>query len=319
MKKALIIGGTGFVGPYLIRHLRDDLKQSVAVTKMEYESFEMESVKVYELNILDKNKVEEIIRRVQPNTIYHLAAQSSVAVSWKKPQLTVDVNIQGALNILEVLRDLKLEGYEPKVLFIGSSEEYGHIKPEESPVKEGNALRPGNIYAATKACQDMLANIYARAYGLNVVMTRSFNHTGPNQLPLFVVSDFCKQVAEIEAGLREPVIKTGNLASKRDFTDVRDIVRVYAKLVEKGKPGEAYNIGSGKSMLISDILDIIISKAKVEIKAEVDLAKLRPIEVLDVTADTTKVKELTGWEPEIPIEQTIEDTLEYWRNISKNA
>lgn len=316
--KSLIIGGAGFVGAYLVRHLMNDLGQDVVVTKMPRElvkvdGVDMNSIQVCDLDILQKKSIVALFREIRPDYIYHLAAQSSVSVSWKNPALTVDVNVKGGVNILEALRELE---DKPRVLFIGSGEEYGHILPGETPIKEGNVPRPGNIYAATKVCQNMLAKIYADAYGLDVMMVRAFNHIGPNQLPLFVVADFCKQVAEIEAGNREPVMKVGNLSAKRDFTDVRDVVRAYALLMKAGCAGETYNIGSGHAIAIEDILKQILDHSSVEIRVEVDPERLRPVDVPIIEADTTKVYEATGWKPEISLEQTIRETLDYWRTKS---
>lgn len=313
--KSLIIGGAGFVGAYLIRHLRNDLGQDVAVTKMPHEEIKvdgvnMDDIQIVDLNILDKDAIVEIFKSVHPDYIFHLAAQSSVAVSWKNPALTIDVNVKGGVNVLEALRELD---YKPRVLMIGSGEEYGHILPEETPIKEGNVSRPGNIYAATKACQNMLGKIYADAYGLDVMMVRAFNHIGPNQTPIFVVADFCKQVAEIEAGKKEPVMKVGNLSAKRDFTDVRDVVRAYGLLMEKGQAGETYNIGSGHAIAIEDILKMIVANSSADISVEVDPAKLRPVDVPIIEADITKVSQATGWKREIELEQTIRETLDYWR------
>lgn len=316
--KSLIIGGAGFVGAYLVRHLKNDLGQDVVVTKMprgqvKVDGVDMDSIQVCDLDILQKESIVALFREIRPDYIYHLAAQSSVSVSWKNPALTVDVNVKGGVNILEALRELE---DKPRVLFIGSGEEYGHILPGETPIKEGNVPRPGNIYAATKVCQNMLAKIYADAYGLDVMMVRAFNHIGPNQLPLFVVADFCKQVAEIEAGNREPVMKVGNLSAKRDFTDVRDVVRAYALLMKSGCAGETYNIGSGHAIAIEDILKQILDHSSVEIRVEVDPERLRPVDVPIIEADTTKVYEATGWKPEISLEQTIRETLDYWRTKS---
>lgn len=314
--KSLIIGGAGFVGAYLVRHLKNDLGQDVVVTKMPREQVnvdgvDMSEIQVCDLDILDKEAVVALFCKVHPDCIYHLAAQSSVSVSWKNPELTIDVNVKGGVNILEALRELD---YKPRVLFIGSGEEYGHILPGETPIKEGNVPRPGNIYAATKVCQNMLARIYADAYDLDVMMVRAFNHIGPNQLPLFVVADFCKQVAEIEAGNREPIIKVGNLSARRDFTDVRDVVRAYALLMESGRAGETYNIGSGHAIAIEDLLRCILDNSSVDIRVEVDPEKLRPVDVPIIEADTTKIYKETGWQPEIPLEQTIRETLDFWRN-----
>ena len=234
MKKALIIGAAGFVGSYLIDHIQKHCIWSIVVTKMPQERLTLQGADVCDLDIMDPAAITELLEEKRPDYIFHLAAQSSVAVSWKNPGLTVDVNIKGSLNVLDAVRKLD---YKPRVLLIGSGEEYGHLRQDEVPVGEDNVLRPGNIYAATKACQNMLGAIYARAYGMDVLMVRAFNHVGPNQSPVFVVADFCRQAAEIELGMREPVIRVGNLSARRDFSDVRDVVRAYAALMEKGKAG----------------------------------------------------------------------------------
>lgn len=311
--KAMIIGGAGFVGAYLTRHLHDDLKWEVVVTKMPQEQIKA-NVKVVNLNILESDKVVSLLQEEKPDYIFHLAAQSSVAVSWKNPGLTVDVNIKGAVNVLEAVRIMEKPA---RVLLIGSGEEYGHILPEESPIKETNHVRPGNIYAATKACQNMLGAIYAEAYQMDVMMVRAFNHIGPNQAPIFVVADFCKQVAEMEAGMREPVMQVGNLSAKRDFTDVRDVVRAYGLLVQYGKAGETYNVGSGQAIAIEQILQMIVSKSALDIQIEIDPNKLRPVDVPIIEADTQKLAQTTGWKREISLEQTIQETLDYWRKEVK--
>lgn len=310
MKKALIIGAAGFVGNYLIDHIQKDCIWSIIVTKMPHEKIEKNGVDVRNLDIMDKQPLGDLLNEICPDYIFHLAAQSSVALSWKKPGLTVDVNIKGTLNVLDAIRELD---YKPRVLLIGSGEEYGYVKPSEVPVNEDNVLRPGNIYAATKACQNMLGKIYSQAYGMDIMMVRTFNHVGPNQAPLFVVSDFCKQVAEIEKGLHEPVMRVGNLSARRDFSDVRDVVRAYTLLMEYGQAGENYNVGSGKAIAIQEILDMILSFAKTSITVEVDPARLRPVDVPVIEADVTKLEVCTGWKREIELERTIEETLEYWR------
>ena len=309
----MIIGGAGFVGAYLTRHLHDDLKWEVVVTKMPQEQIEA-NAKVVDLNILESDKVVSLLQEEKPDYIFHLAAQSSVAVSWKNPGLTVDVNIKGAVNVLEAVRGMEKPA---RVLLIGSGEEYGHILPEESPIKETNHVRPGNIYAATKACQNMLGAIYAEAYQMDVMMVRAFNHIGPNQAPIFVVADFCKQVAEMEAGMREPIMQVGNLSAKRDFTDVRDVVRAYGLLVQYGKAGETYNVGSGLAIAIEQILQMIVSKSALDIQIEIDPEKLRPVDVPIIEADTQKLVQTTGWKREISLEQTIQETLDYWRKEVK--
>lgn len=314
MKKALIIGAAGFVGNYLIDHIQRNCVWSIIVTKMKHEKASWLGVDVRDLNILDYDEVKALIDDIRPDYIFHLAAQSSVALSWKNPGLTVDVNIKGSLNVLDSIRELD---YKPSTLLIGSGEEYGHVRECEIPIDEDNTLRPGNIYAVTKACQNMIGNIYAGAYGMKVMMVRAFNHIGPNQMPSFVVSDFCKQIVEIENNLREPVLRVGNLAARRDFTDVRDVVKAYVMLVEKGTPGETYNVGSGCAISIQEILGKIVKLSKVPVSIEVDPQKLRPLDVPIIEADIRKIKKCTDWSPQISLETTLKETLDYWREEIK--
>ncbi len=308
--KALIIGGSGFVGYYLTDHLLHDCGWSVSITKLGNESIEENNVNIYNLDILDKKSIVTLLKEVRPDYIFHLAAQSSVLLSWKNPALTVDVNIKGSVNVLDAVRELD---YKPHILLIGSGEEYGHIQPDEIPIKESNHIRPGNIYAATKACQNMIGNIYANAYQMDIIMVRAFNHIGPKQSPIFVVADFCKQVAEIEKGLQEPVIRVGNLSAKRDFTDVRDVVRAYSLLIQKGKAGEVYNVGSGISVSINKILQMILSYSSMDIKILQDKNKLRPVDVPIIEADVSKLLKVINWTRKYALDLTIQDTLEYWR------
>ena len=250
--KAMIIGAAGFVGPYLAQAIQQNMFCDVVATKLEHEKVEIPGVRVITLNILDESQIDAVLSRERPEYIFHLAAQSSVALSWKNPKLTVDVNIIGALNLLNSIRKLD---YSPRVLIVGSGEEYGKVK--DVPITENTALNPGNVYAITKATQNIMATIYSHTYGLQLIMTRSFNHIGPKQIPQFVVADFCNQVAKIEKGLQEPIIRVGNLSARRDFTDVRDVVKAYTRLIQYGKSGETYNVGSGHAVAIQDILDII--------------------------------------------------------------
>lgn len=308
--KALVIGGSGFVGGYLIDHLLDDFKWDVCITKQNKENVERSEIKAYDLNILDKKAISKILNQEKPDYIFHLAAQSSVYKSWLNPNLTIDVNIKGCINLLEAIRNLKIS---PKILLIGSSEEYGKIKSET--ISEKESINPENIYALTKACQNMIGKIYAKAYGLDIIMVRAFNHCGPKQKEGFVVSDFCSQVVQIERGNQKPVIKVGNLNAKRDFTDVRDVVKAYVELILKGKSNETYNVGQGHAIKIEDILKMILSQAKCNIKVQIDQSKIRPLDIPVIKADISKIKSVTDWQPQIDIQTTIKDTLDYWRNL----
>ena len=307
--KALIIGGGGFVGGYLADELNNN-GYDVYITCLEKVDSDYAQ---FILDIRKKDDISEILSKVNPDVIFHLAAQSSVALSWKNPQLTAEINIIGAINLFEAVREY--EG-NPRVIVIGSGEEYGCISANSCPIKETEPLHPMNIYAATKACQEQTAEIYARAYGLDIVMVRAFNHSGPKQESIFVMSDFCRQIADIEKGRKSPVMTVGNLAAMRDFTDVRDIVRGYRLLAEKGKSGEIYNIGSGKAVSIQYILDTALKLSTVEIAVERDAKRMRASDIPIIEADTTKIYGDTGWKAEIALEQTIEDTLNYWRKRS---
>ena len=310
--KALIIGASGFVGPYLVEEIRRSLFcEVITATSRETDTLGIGEDKTVHLNILDRKQILDVLLSEKPDYIFHLAAQSSVALSWKNPKSTVDTNIIGAINLISAI---KQSGYSPRVLIVGSGEEYGRVKETDIPIREKAVLAPCNVYAVTKVCQNMMASIYARAYGLQLVMTRSFNHIGPGQSPQFVVADFCSQAVKIEKGLQEPVFRVGNLSAKRDFTDVRDVVKAYCMLIQYGKPGETYNVGSGHAVAVQEILDIILSQTKAEVKVETDPSKLRPVDVPVIEADISKIYKDTGWKPEISPAQTITDIMQYWRN-----
>lgn len=316
MKKAIIIGAAGFVGGYLINHLKDDMKWEIYATKLSMEKIERKDIEVYNLDILNKEEIIKIFEKIKPDYVFNLAAQSSVSLSWKNPLLTIDINIKGVINILDAVREI--DKYNPRIILIGSSEEYGNVKEDEIPVKEENNLRPGNIYAVTKVCQNMIGKIYSDAYGMDIVNVRAFNHIGPKQAPIFVVSDFCKQVSEIEKGLREPIMYTGNLEAKRDFTDVRDIVRAYSALALNGKRGETYNVGSGKAVSIKEILDIILKNSAKNIEIRRDEKRYRPIDIPIIEADIEKLRKVIDWRPEILLEESIKEIVSYWRKNENN-
>ena len=310
--KVLILGAFGFVGKHLIDYINENYDWKIIATKRKDQQVKIENIDVVELDITSFTQVKKIIADYQPNYIINLAAQSSVRFSWENPQRTVEVNLIGTLNILESVR---LYSPRTKILLIGSSEEYGQSIKEFEIINENDSLIPNNPYAISKFTQFKFMEMYHKAYNINVLTTRSFNHCGPGQSELFVVSDFCKQVIEIEKKIKPPVIYVGNIDVKRDFTDVRDVVSAYCKLLEFGISGETYNVGSGKALSISNILQRIIQISDLKIEIEHDIKKYRPIDNLEIKADISKIKVATEWFPKIHIDQTISDTLEYWRNI----
>lgn len=312
--KVMVIGAAGFVGPYLIAHMHQDCSWEVVATKLPSEVLVTEDAKICNLDILDADAVAALLLAERPDCVFHLAAQSSIAHSWRNPQLTIDVNIRGTLNLLEAARKIEPS---PRLLLVGSGEEYGYVRPEDCPLSEEMPLRPANLYAVTKACGEQLASVYIRAYGLWIICVRAFNTIGAGQLPQFVVSDFCRQAVEIELGLRPPVIRTGNLTPKRDFTDVRDMVRAYSALISHGTSGAVYNVGSGNAIAISDVLEEIRQQVRANFTVEIDSEKLRPVDLPVIEADITKLQHDTGWQPRYSLAQTLSDTLAYWRGALK--
>lgn len=311
--KALITGISGFVGSHLAEYL---LSRNVEVTgtirhrsRMDHIRH-LKSVQLMECELRDPFSVETLLAKVKPDLIFHLAAQSFVPTSWNSPVDTIHNNVAGQVNIFEAVRRLDLDC---KIQIACSSEEYGHVEPHEVPIKETNPLRPLSPYAVSKVAQEYLGYQYHKSYGLHVIPTRTFNHTGPRRGENFVTSNFAKQIAEIEAGKKPPVIMVGNLLAKRDFTDVRDVVRAYWMALEKGVPGESYNIASGQCCTIREMLDLLLSFSSLEIEVKEDPERLRPSDVEILLGDYSKFNKATGWRPEIPFRKTMEDLLNYWR------
>jgi GDP-4-dehydro-6-deoxy-D-mannose reductase len=317
--KVLITGITGFVGSHLAEFLlqKEDVEVFGIVrwrSQKDNIVHILDQVALTECDIRDASSVRKCIEEIKPDKIFHLAAQSFVPTSWHAPSETLTTNIIGTINILEAIKEFKIN---PWVQIAGSSEEYGKVLKDELPIKETNPLRPLSPYGVSKVTQDLLGYQYYMSYNLNIVRTRGFNHTGPRRGDVFVSSNFAKQIARIEKGLQEPVIYVGNLEAKRDFTDVRDMVRAYWLALEKGKPGEVYNICSGKVYSIKEVLDILLSLSKVNVEIKEDPERMRPSDVPVLHGDYSKFHKDTGWEPIIPFEQTLMDLLNYWREKVK--
>ena len=310
--KALITGAGGFVGGHLTTYLLTHTDWDIIGTIFGREVTQSPDPRLAfrAADLRDPKGVRALIRESQPTYIFHLAAQSFVPTSFADPWDTLENNIRAQLNLLEAVRQSERE---TRFLVVGSNEEYGAPRPEELPQTEDTPLRPNNPYAVSKVGQDFLGLQYHLAYGLPVVRVRPFNHTGPGQSSRFVVPAFASQIARIEAGQQEPVVKVGNLEAARDFTDVRDIVRAYHLAVTEGEPGAVYNLASGQAQSIRGLLDQLLSYSEKEIRVERDPDRYRPVDVPVVRGSAEKFRQRTGWEPHIPFEQTLRDTLDYWR------
>ena len=315
MRRVLVTGVTGFAGSHLVDLL---LKSGgydiygIQRWRSRTENIEhfADKISLLECDLRDATSTRDTLEKVRPDWIFHLAAQSFVPTSWSAPTESLTTNVLAQVNIFEAVRHM---GLKCRIQLACSSEEYGMVFPDEVPIKETNPLRPLSPYAVSKVAQDMLGYQYWMSFQVDSVRTRGFNHEGPRRGPVFVASDFAKQIADIEKGKKEPVLHVGNLEAMRDFTDVRDMVRAYVLALEKCEPGEVYNICSGKAWRIKDMLDLLLSMSKVKIEVREDPTRLRPSDVPILLGDYSKFHAVTGWKPTIPFEQTLADMLEYWR------
>lgn len=345
--KVLITGITGFVGSHLAEMLfaRDDVELfgtyrrrsrmdnlenllphlnliEVGVSNIESTQAALKPGKINMIStdLVDSFSVHKLMGAVRPDRIFHLAAQSFVPASWNAPAETLQTNILSQLNLFEAVRELngpnrngKGQDLDPLIQIAGSSEEYGMVLPDEVPMTENNALRPLSPYAVSKVTQEKLAYQYWMSFGIKSIVSRGFNHDGPRRGEHFAPSTWARQIARIEKGLQEPIVWVGDLTSKRDITDVRDMVRAYWLLLDHGRPGEVYNIGSGTTRTMGEMLEMLLAQSTAKIEVKQDPARLRPSDVMILWADARKFQQATGWEPTIPFEQTLRDLLAYWR------
>jgi GDP-4-dehydro-6-deoxy-D-mannose reductase len=314
--RAFVTGLDGFVGQWLVRALmasRDDVAGGSRTTNPSYNILtpdEAARLTWFPLELRDGAGLSEAIRSWRPDAVFHLAAQASVRAAMDDPAGTIDANVIGTARLMEACRACAPDA---SILYVGSAEAYGEADPSELPLSESTPLRPTNPYAASKAAAEIVAMQYARAGALRVVATRSFNHTGPGQRTTFALPAFAQQIADIEIGNKPPVIRVGNLSPRRDFTDVRDVVRAYRLLAERGQSGTAYNVCSGRSVSMREALDELLRIAGVEVSVEVDTALTRPVDTPDIVGDYSLLRRDTGWEPEVPLATTLRDLLAWHR------
>lgn len=317
-KKVLITGVTGFAGSFLAEYLdksTEDILYGTYLTEDSLQNVENDKDRLtsIKINLLDENEVQKLIDSEKPDFIYHLAALTSPSDSFRNPGNTITNNINAQINVLEAVKNSGL--FSTRILIVSSADIYGAVSKKDIPIDEDTPLNPTNPYSVSKIAQDYLGLQYFLSYKMPIVRVRPFNHIGPRQSPAFVVASFAKQIAEIEKGQKKPVIGVGNLETKRDFTDVRDMVRAYVSVIKKGKAGDVYNIGSGVSYKISEILEKLLDLSKKTIEVKEDKSLFRPLDIPDRVCNYQKVKKQTGWEPEISIDDTLRSTLDYWREV----
>jgi GDP-4-dehydro-6-deoxy-D-mannose reductase len=312
----------GFVGKHLARYLAATTPAKIfgiALPGERTADIEGELGSQLEIlagNLTEADRMREIVGRVRPDWVFHLAAQAFVPTAFADPSGTLVNNIIGQVNLFQAVLAW---GGRPTIMVVGSNEEYGMVEPGDLPVRETAPFRPANPYAVSKVAQDLLGYQYHLSHGLPIVRVRPFNHIGPGQSDRFVASNFARQIAEAELGLRPAVLKVGNLDAERDYTDVRDIVRGYHLVVTQGIPGDVYNLGSERAVSTRRLLDLLLAQSRVSLRIEQDPERLRPSDIPRIVADCSKFRSLTGWRPEIPLERTLTDTLNWWREtLSRN-
>ncbi len=317
--RVLVTGAGGFVGGHLVAFLRAEQPEAEVFGIVQPRGGitwgSGAGMTALEADLDDAAATAAVVEAVRPERIVHLAGQSSPQHSWLDPGGTLRTNVMGIVHVLDGARRA---GLRPAVLVVGSAEEYGRAPAEELPLRETTPLRPGSPYAVSKTAQAALAALYGPAGGMKVVLTRTFHHTGPGRGEAFAESSFARQIAEIEAGLRPPLLKVGNLEAVRDFTDVRDVVRAYWLLLERGEAG-VYNVCSGRGRRIRELLDLLLAQSTTRVEVRVDPDRLRPSDVPVQVGDPARLRAATGWEPVIPLEQTLRDLLEDWRERTTRA
>ncbi len=318
--RVLLTGVAGFAGSHLAEYLLDDPSTSAEDDPIELHGvIHRHDRRIYHLrhrmqlhrgDLRSGVWVNDLIELVRPDYVLHLAAWSDVGGSWQQPWTTYELNIQCQLHLLEAVRR-----WAPtcRVLVVTSNEVYGLINSDDLPIDEDTPFRPNNPYGVSKVTQDMMALQYWLSHRLPTIRVRSFNHIGPGQADDFVASAFARQIAEIELGERPPVVTVGNLDTQRDFTDVRDVVRAYWMAITKGEAGEVYNVGSGQARPVRWLLETLLSLTSVEVEIAIDPSRLRPSDVPISVCNNRRLVEATGWQPQIPLRQSLSELLDGWR------
>ncbi len=309
MKRILVTGCWGFVGRFVVELLQSR-GYEVWGTDIRDSQKDFPGKECVIGDLLDERTVTLLLDVADPDAIIHLAGQSSARLSFDEPHRTIRSNILPCLYILDLLRTRSLR---TRLLAVGSAEEYGPLDAGAMPIKEDCPTHPVSPYALSKAMQNECCRSYHSLYNVDVIITRSFNHTGPGQTDTFVLGSIARQIAEIEEGLREPVIEIGNLEVRRDFLDVRDVGEAYLSLLEKGKSGEVYNVCSGKAYNLHELLDQLCRFASMDVELRVTKDRLRPVDTPELRGDPGKIHGDTGWAPRIPIEKTLQALLDHWR------
>ena len=306
--RILITGAGGFVGRHLSAYIGSVLPQArlTGTTLFPSESVHEAVNENYRIDLTDYSQVQQLLTRCRPDAIYHLAAQAFVPRSFEDPWETLENNIRAQLNLIQACLKLAIR---PRMLIVSSAEIYGAVEPDQLPMNEETVIRPTNPYSVSKVAQDMLGLQYFLSHDLPIMRARPFNHIGPGQNDRFVAPAFARQIAAIEEGNCEALIYVGNLDAKRDFTDVRDIVRAYHTIVDRGLPGEAYNIASGKAYSIRSLLNTLLGLTDIAIDVRIDPDRLRPVDVLEIRGDASKLRRHTGWQPSLTFEATLRDVL----------
>jgi GDP-4-dehydro-6-deoxy-D-mannose reductase len=315
--RALVTGAGGFVGKHLLRYLSSATSWELYGSAVHsHDDPHLPSVRWLAFDLTDRDQTAQGVAEARPDFVFHLAAQSNVQRAFADPEATLVNNVVSQLHLLDALR---ASAPEARIMVTGSSEQYGLVRPEDIPIDEDTPFRPNNPYAVSKIAQDALALQYFLSYGQQIVRVRPFNHIGPGQTEAFVTAAFARQVALIEAGQQEPVIYVGNLQADRDFTDVRDMVRAYLLAATEGEPGEVYNIGSGQGSSIQWVLDTLVGMSTARVEVRQDPARMRPSDIPTLVCDPTRFHARTGWRPVIPLERTLRDILDYWREQVRSA